>query len=78
MSVQVAVRVRPFNKREKDLNCEVCVDMNNNTTTLLAPKGSTEAKRDFSFDHSLWSFDQFSEEPNGYFTYRSSLMKAEV
>lgn len=68
MSVQVAVRVRPFNKREKDLGCELCVGMNNNTTTLLPPKGSAEAKRDFTFDHSLWSFDDFNEEANGYFS----------
>jgi hypothetical protein len=68
MSVQVAVRVRPFNKREKDMNCEICVSMTGNTITLMPPKGSAEAKRDFSFDHALWSFDQFKEEPNGYFS----------
>ena len=66
MSVQVAVRVRPFNKREKDLNCGICVSMAGNTTTLLPPKGSAESKRDFTFDHSLWSFDEYNEEADGY------------
>lgn len=75
MSVKVAVRVRPFNKREKELNCELCVAMNGNTTTLLPPKGSAEAKRDFTFDNSFWSFDQFKEEPNGYFRYTYPLSK---
>lgn len=28
MSVQVAVRVRPFNQREKELNSECIVEMN--------------------------------------------------
>jgi hypothetical protein len=67
MSVQVAVRVRPFNKREKELNCELCVSMAGNMTTLLTPKGSSEPKRDFTFDHSFWSFDEFTEESDGYF-----------
>lgn len=31
-----------------------------------------EAERKFTFDYSLWSFDQFKEEPNGYFTPTSS------
>jgi hypothetical protein len=68
MSVQVAVRVRPFNKREKVLNSEICVSMVGNTISLMPPKGSAEIKRDFSFDYSLWSFDQFKEESNGYFS----------
>lgn len=69
--------MRPFNKREKDLNCQLCVNMVGNTTTLLPPKGTSEAKRDFSFDHSLWSFDEFSEEPTGYFSYPFFLMKTD-
>lgn len=35
MSVKVGVRVRPFNQREVDLNCKVCVDMIGNTTRLF-------------------------------------------
>ena len=40
--------------------------MAGNTTTLLPPKGSAENKRDFTFDHSLWSFDEYNEEADGY------------
>lgn len=42
--------------------------MNGNTTTLIPPKGTTDAKRDFTFDHSLWSFDEFNTEADGYFS----------
>lgn len=39
MSVKVAVRVRPFNQREKELKCECVVEMQNPTTRLKAYKG---------------------------------------
>lgn len=40
--------------------------MQDPTTILKANEKETERK--FTFDYSLWSFDQFKEEPNGYFT----------
>lgn len=49
MSVKVAVRVRPFNAREIELNSTNCVSMVNNTTTLTDPK--TNKPRDFTFDY---------------------------
>jgi hypothetical protein len=57
MSVKVAVRVRPFNQREKELKCECIVEMQDPTTRLKPFKG--EAQKDFTFDYSFWSFDQF-------------------
>lgn len=36
MSVKVAVRVRPFNKRETELGCKLVVDMQDPTTILKA------------------------------------------
>jgi hypothetical protein len=39
MSVKVAVRVRPFNQREKDLKCECIVDMKDPSTKLKPYKG---------------------------------------
>lgn len=36
MSVKVAVRVRPFNSREKGLGCECVVDMQDPVTILKA------------------------------------------
>lgn len=35
MSVKVAVRVRPFNNREINLGCSLCVEMDGKTTRLL-------------------------------------------
>lgn len=35
MSVKVAVRVRPFNSREMELNSTLCIAMNGPTTILL-------------------------------------------
>ena len=35
MSVKVGVRVRPFNQRETDLNCKLCVEMIGPTTRLF-------------------------------------------
>jgi hypothetical protein len=57
MSVKVAVRVRPFNQREKELKCECIIEMQDPTTRLKPFKG--EAQKDFTFDYSFWSFDQF-------------------
>ncbi len=64
MSVKVAVRVRPFNEREKKLGCECIVDMQDPTTILKPFKG--EAERKFTFDYSFWSFDGFQTQPDGF------------
>jgi len=56
MSVKVGVRVRPFNQRESDLNCKLCVDMTGLTTRLFHAE---HKDRDFTFDYSFWSHDQF-------------------
>ena len=64
MSVRVAVRVRPFNQREIDLNSTVCITMKDGTTCLINPKDG--AVRDFSFDYSFWSHDEFTTDEAGY------------
>ena len=64
MSVKVAVRVRPFNSREKELGCKLCVEMNGNTTSLINPEDGKN--RDFTFDYSFWSHDQFEFDEAGY------------
>ncbi|CAG9128082.1 unnamed protein product [Plutella xylostella] len=60
-SVKVAVRVRPFNQREKDMNAKLIVQMEGKKTRLLNSKehndGSREKSKDFTFDYSYWSFD---------------------
>ncbi|CAK9813940.1 Kinesin-like protein KIF16B [Anthophora quadrimaculata] len=63
-SVKVAVRVRPFNKRELAMNAKLIVQMDGKKTRIFNTKtpGSCreidrEKYKDFTFDHSYWSFD---------------------
>ena len=66
-NVKVAVRVRPFNRREKELNCKLVVDMNTKQTILLPHQGDGE--RRFTFDYSFWSFDGYEQDSKGYLKY---------
>ena len=63
MSVKVAVRVRPFNTREKDNNSICCIEMTENQTTIKDELGQPKT---FTFDHSFWSHDCYIELENGY------------
>lgn len=61
-SVKVAVRVRPFNSREKERASTVIVKMAGGTTTLVdVDNGNKERK--FDFDCSYWSHDGFEVDP---------------
>eukprot|EP00051_Salpingoeca_urceolata_P020721 m.314922 g.314922 ORF g.314922 m.314922 type:complete len:1108 (-) comp19670_c2_seq9:693-4016(-) len=65
--VRVAVRVRPFNLREKrsgQQQCVVTMDASGATTTLAHPTGA-RPQRTFTFDHSYWSCDGFEEDADG-------------
>ena len=63
MSIKVAVRVRPFNTREKD-NQSVCIiSMTENSTSIKDDNGQDKT---FTFDHSFWSHDQYIENEDGY------------
>eukprot|EP00048_Salpingoeca_helianthica_P001914 m.52729 g.52729 ORF g.52729 m.52729 type:complete len:981 (-) comp11792_c0_seq1:836-3778(-) len=64
-SVRVAVRVRPFNSREKARNAFSIITMKDKSTTIKDPNNAENVKT-FHFDYSYWSHDQFIEEPNGY------------
>jgi hypothetical protein len=61
-SIKVAVRVRPFNTREKERNAELIVKMKNHTTTTLCRPASmrtgTDDEKSFVYDYSYWSFEQ--------------------
>ena len=63
-NVKVAVRVRPFNKREIGRKAKLIVEMNGNQTTIWDPKDKKENK--FAFDYSYWSFDGSKEDKSGY------------
>ena len=51
----VAVRVRPLNKREIELNTEICIDMIGKKV-LLTNTNKIQYKN-YSFDHCFWSID---------------------
>lgn len=51
-SVKVAVRVRPFNKREKAANSKLCVAMTGNATIITDLETGKEKK--FAYDFSYW------------------------
>ena len=64
--MQVAVRVRPFNGREKDRNATCIIRMRGKTTVIINP--DTDEEKEFAFDYSYWSHDGFDilEDPPGY------------
>ena len=61
-SVQVAVRVRPFNGREKERNSTLIVRMDGMETVLI-DKEQNNKERKFNFDKAYWSHDAFTEDP---------------
>ena len=63
-NVKVAVRVRPFNKREIARNAKMIIGMNGPTTTITNPEN--DETKSFTFDYSYWSFDGGKEESDGY------------
>mmetsp|Transcript_33536 Transcript_33536/g.51550 ORF Transcript_33536/g.51550 Transcript_33536/m.51550 type:complete len:146 (-) Transcript_33536:4057-4494(-) len=63
MSVKVAVRVRPFNERELKSNPQCCIKMDGPSTVIQNQDGSD---RNFTFDYSFWSHDNFEPDENGY------------
>ncbi|XP_038058147.1 kinesin-like protein KIF28P [Patiria miniata] len=60
-SVKVAVRVRPFNSREKARGAQLIIGMNAGTTTIQNPDAMNEEPKKFNFDYSYWSHDGFEE-----------------
>ena len=64
MSVQVGVRVRPFNTREKNLQSKCIISMpGENQTHIINDK---EKEKVFTFDYSFWSHDDFEVLEDGY------------
>jgi kinesin family protein 16B len=63
-SVKVAVRVRPFNQRELDMDTQLIIQMNGKTTGILNSKANTRDEnirhKEFTFDYSYWSHDDNS------------------
>ncbi|XP_043553479.1 kinesin-like protein KIF28P isoform X2 [Chiloscyllium plagiosum] len=65
-SLKVAVRVRPFNQREKAMRSKCIISMAGNNCTILDPK-DLQNKRTFTFDYCYWSTDGYIENDQGVF-----------
>jgi len=52
-NVKVAVRVRPFNAREKERDATCIIKMDGTTTSITSPE--TGEVKNFAFDYSYWS-----------------------
>ena len=52
-NVKVAVRVRPYNSREKERDARCIIEMAGGTTSITNP--DTGEVKSFSFDYSYWS-----------------------
>ncbi|XP_060789726.1 kinesin-like protein KIF13B isoform X2 [Neoarius graeffei] len=67
-NVKVAVRVRPMNRREKDLNTKCVIEMEGNQTFLhpasgnLGKSDSRSQPKVFAYDYCFWSMDESEKE----------------
>ncbi|XP_066600998.1 kinesin-like protein KIF13A isoform X2 [Prorops nasuta] len=63
--IKVAVRVRPFNRREKELGTQCVVEMSGHQTILQHPTTMDKIERNkpktFAFDHCFFSLDPCKE-----------------
>uniref|UniRef100_S4RVC2 Kinesin-like protein n=1 Tax=Petromyzon marinus TaxID=7757 RepID=S4RVC2_PETMA len=65
-NIKVAVRVRPFNEREKTRGASIIISMEGNTTRIIKPRSGDADVKTFTFDYSYWSHDGFVALDNGY------------
>jgi len=66
-TVMVAVRVRPFNDREKKRNATLVIGMPDDKRTLIKdPNNANDEKKMFNFDYSYWSHDGYRQRSDGY------------
>ena len=56
LNIKVAVRVRPFNKRELDNDAVKIIEMGDQTTSIKNPRVPDDTKS-FTYDYSYCSFD---------------------
>ncbi|XP_026085621.1 kinesin-like protein KIF28P isoform X2 [Carassius auratus] len=64
--VQVAVRVRPFNKRERDAGSRCIISITSNNISIQDPR-NPQNSRIFTFDYTYWSHSGFSRNKDGLF-----------
>ncbi|XP_015789402.1 kinesin-like protein KIF16B [Tetranychus urticae] len=73
-SVKVAVRVRPFNNREIEMGSSCIIRMEGKKTAIINPNPRPDlldntaspvfdgSRKEFTFDHSYWSFDESDKD----------------
>ncbi|XP_034084419.1 kinesin-like protein KIF13B [Gymnodraco acuticeps] len=67
-NVKVAVRVRPMNRREKELKTKCVVEMDGNQTVLhpaiinLNKSDSRNQSKVFAYDNCFWSIDESQKD----------------
>ncbi len=76
-AVKVAVRVRPFNDRERERKAKLIMKMDGNTTYISDPNEPDAEPRKFTFDYSYWSHDGFDTGPDGVLTPTSGSQYAD-
>jgi len=59
--IKVAVRMRPFNSREKKRNCKLVVEMDKDGSVTLDMTAQGKGTKRFNFDFAFWSFDNSRE-----------------
>ncbi|XP_053173114.1 kinesin-like protein KIF28P [Scomber japonicus] len=64
--VKVAIRVRPFNKRERDAGSCCIVSMVSSSITIQDPRDS-QSRRSFCFDYAYWSHSGFAQDRSGLY-----------
>ncbi|XP_051578465.1 kinesin-like protein KIF28P [Myxocyprinus asiaticus] len=64
--VKVAVRVRPFNKRERDAGSRCVISMTSNNISIQDPHNQQNS-RTFTFDYAYWSHSGFTRNKDGLF-----------
>ena len=67
-NVCVAVRLRPFNSRERARGAKCCITVDGNSCTLTHPTGDPNQGRHFAFDH---VFDSFTEDVDNVATQKT-------
>ncbi|CAI4230337.1 unnamed protein product [Auanema sp. JU1783] len=62
----VAVRVRPYNEREKARKAQLIIEMPDNKTTAIRDPNNPSDVKYFTFDYSYWSHSGFTKKSDGY------------
>ncbi|XP_054892669.1 kinesin-like protein KIF28 isoform X2 [Poeciliopsis prolifica] len=64
--VKVAVRVRPFNKRERDAGSRCIISLVSTSISIQDPR-DCHNRRSFCFDYAYWSHSGFTKDQTGLF-----------